>query len=85
MLAQLVTYYLRYFQEHGEAALTTICNCKVPSDILLVEYKKLPPIEEMGEKEKTEMKKYVIELFPDKSVQDKLRCCKVIYTIGSLI
>lgn len=81
----LITEYLRQFNENGEPFLKTICNCKVPSEIILSEYKKLPPIEQMGDKEKKEMKAYVIGMFPEKTITEKLICCKVIYTIGSLL
>lgn len=85
MFQEIMKYYLKEFQERGEAALITICNLSVPSQIVLSEYKKLPPIEEMPEKEKTEMKKYVIEMFPNKTVKEKLECCKIVYTVGSLL
>lgn len=81
----LLDFYLEYFQKHGEPALATICNCKVPSDVILWAYKKLPPIEAMPENEKREMKKYVIEMFPTKTTAEKLNCCRIIYTIGTLL
>lgn len=83
--APLITEYLRKFNEIGEPFLKTICNCKVPSEIMLSEYRKLPPIEQMPDKEKKEMKAYVIAMFPEKTIEEKLICCKVIYTIGTLI
>ena len=85
MFKELIAYYLGYFQEHGEPALKTICNCVVPSMIFLNEYKKLEPIEKMAEKEKKEMKQYVIENFPDKTIEQKLEICKIVYTIGTLL
>lgn len=85
MFKELLAYYLTYFQQHGEAALKTICNCVVPSKIILEAYKKLPPIESMAEKEKTEMKKYVIENFPDRTKEQQVEICKIVYTIGTLL
>ncbi len=85
MFKELLEYYLSYFQQHGESALKTICNCIVPSKIILDQYRKLPPIETMGEKEKIEMKQYVIENWPHKSTEEKVEICKVVYTIGNLL
>jgi hypothetical protein len=81
----LLKYYLDEFQKRGECVLKEICNLTVPSLVLLDAYKTLPPIEVMPEKEKTEMKKYVIEMFPNKTVKEKLECCKIVYTVGSLL
>jgi len=39
----------------------------------------------MPEGEKKELKKYVHELFPNKTVQEKLEAAKIIYTIGNLL
>lgn len=85
MFQDLITSYLRQFNEIGEPFLITLCNCVVPSKIVLEEYRKLPPIENMPDKEKKEMKAYVIQMFPEKTIAEKLICCKVIYTIGTLL
>jgi len=85
MFKELIQYYLGYFQAHGEAAIKVICNCVVPCKIILEEYRKLPPIEMMPDKNKKEMKQYVLETFPDKSVEEKLQICKVLYTVGTLL
>lgn len=84
-MKSLVYFYLGLFNTGGEKTLIAICNCRVPTMVFLEEYKKLSPIEEMPEKEKYEMKKYVISLFPNKTVQEKLDACKVIYCIGNLL
>jgi hypothetical protein len=39
----------------------------------------------MPGKEKKEMKSYVIAMFPDKTIEEKLDACKIIYTIGTLL
>lgn len=85
MFKDLIDMYLGYFAAHGEPAIVTICNCKVPSDVVLIAYKKLPPIENLSDKEKKDLKQYVIDLFPEKTIQEKLDCCKIIYTIGTLL
>lgn len=85
MASSLFDMYVGLFQAKGESMLVAICNCAVPSKVVLEEYKKLPPIETMPEKEKVEMKKYVISLFPDKTPEQKVEACKIIYTIGTLI
>jgi len=85
MFEPIAAYYLSEFNRRGEQALKDICNLKVPSEIILWEYKKLEPIEKMPEKDKKELKIYVHELFPKKTVQEKLNAAKIIYTIGSLL
>lgn len=85
MFSELVKYYLNYFNEKGEPALRTICNCIVPSKILLEEYRKLTPIEQMPDKEKKELKQFVIQMFPEKTTEEKLNCAKIVYTIGTLL
>jgi hypothetical protein len=81
----LIQYYLGEFQKHGESALKTIRNLSVPSEIILMKYKTLPAIESLGEKEKKELKRYVIDMFPEKAIAEKLKACKIIYTIGTLL
>jgi len=85
MFQELVTIYLRQFTEIGEPFLITICNCRVPSMIMLQEYAKLPPIEQMPDKDKKELKRYVIDAFPNKTIAEKLDCAKIVYTIGTLL
>lgn len=85
MLKELLQLYLDLFQKDGESVLKSICNCSIPSMVVLDAYKKLTPIEQMPEKEKKEMKQYVISLFPNKTIQEKLDACKIIYTIGTLL
>lgn len=77
--------YLDEFTKKGEPALVAICNCSVPSQVVLNAYKKLVPIEMMEEDEKRELKQYVIGLFPNKTKEEKLKACKIIYTIGTLL
>jgi hypothetical protein len=85
MFDELMQYYLSQFHERGEQAVIDICNLDVPSQIVLMEYTKLPPIETMSEDHKKEMKQYIIETFPDKSVEQKVKCAKIFYTVGTML
>lgn len=80
-----VENYLAHFQKEGESSIPFLINGAVSSRIFLIEYKKLPPIEQMPEKEKKEMKLFVIDLFPEKTEEEKVIACKILYTIGSLL
>ncbi len=77
--------YIPYFHKHGESAIPFLVNCLTSKLAFLSAYKHLPPIEEMDENEKREMKLYVLSLFPNKTVSEKLEACKIVYTIGTLI
>lgn len=85
MFAPLLSYYLNRVLEKGDDALKAICNTKVPSDIILMNYSKVEPLENRPQQEKIELWKYVVESFPEKTKEEKIRCCKVIHTIGNLI
>ena len=84
MFGKLVKYYIDYFYIHGESVLTMLCNCKVPGDIILSEYKKLPPIETLPEDEKIELYEYAKENYPNGSKDLHLRFIKIVYTVGTL-
>lgn len=77
--------FLPYFQKHGESAIPFLVDGQISSLAFLSAYRFINPIETMPEKEKKEMKQYVIELFPEKTTEQKLQACKIIYTIGSII
>lgn len=85
MYQALVSYYLKGFQERGENALQSICNCVVPSHVILVEYRKLPPIEKLPEKEKKDLWEYSKEMYPKGDKETRLRFIKIVYTIGTLL
>ncbi len=85
MFKELIQYYLYCFQQNGEAALVTICNCKVPSDIVLSEYKKMPPIESLPLEQKNELWDYAKEKYPDGDKETRLRFTKITYIIGNLL
>jgi len=81
----LLDYYLGYFQAVGEPALVTITNCKVPSDIILGEYKKMPPIESLPSEQKNELWDYAKEKYPNSDKETRLRFTRITYTIGNLL
>jgi len=78
-------FWIGEFNKFGEQVLTFQCTSTLMKKLWLDKYKSLPPIEQMLEQEKKEMKMYVTSMFPGKSVEEKLDACKIIYTIGTLI
>jgi hypothetical protein len=78
-------FWLEKFHEKGEAIMPFLVNSTLSKQLWLNKYKELPPIETMPEKEKKEMKQYVISMFPEKTIEEKLEACKIIYTIGTLL
>jgi len=78
-------YWINEFNRLGEQVLPFQCNSTLMKQLWLSKYKSLPSIETMPEKEKKEMKSYVISMFPEKSIQEKLDACKIIYTIGNCL
>ena len=78
-------YWIEQFNKFGESVLPFQCNSSLMKLLWLEKYKSLPPIEEMPPNEKKEMKAYVISMFPNKTVQEKLDTCKIIYTIGTCL
>lgn len=85
MYKGLVQIYINFFHEKGNDALKAICNCDVPSFVMLQEYSKLEPLESRPIKEKQEMWEYVKELFPDKDKETLIKNSRIIYTVGTLI
>jgi len=85
MFKELIKYYISMFQKDGQQALITLCNCKVPSDILLIEYKKLPPIEDLSVDEKNQYWEYAKEIYPTGDTETRLRLIKITYVIGTLL
>lgn len=82
---QLVDFWLGKFHAIGEPMIPFFVNCSLPRQLFLSKYKSLPPIEEMPEHEKKEMKAYVIQMFPEKTIEEKLEACKIIYCVGTLL
>lgn len=72
--------------EKGEASIKTICNCVVPTNVMLVEYSKLKiKLEDIPPEEKQKMWEEVYEMFPNKTKEERVVICKIIHTIGSLL
>ena len=81
----MTDFYLNIFHQQGEAAVIAFCNCDIPSQVFLQQYAKMPPIEDLPEHEKKELKQYVIEAFPGKSKEFMVNAAKIIHTVGNLI
>jgi len=81
----LFKHYMAEFHLSGESLIKAVCNCVVPSQIFLTKYKSITPIEELEEKDKKELWLYVSEMFPEKTKEEKLNCCRIIHTIGTLL
>lgn len=78
-------FFIQKFHEQGEAVLPFLCESSVSKMVFMAKYKTFPPIETLEPEAKTEMKKYVHEMFPGKDVHFKLQAAKIIYVIGNLI
>ena len=78
-------FWIGKFHAIGEPMIPLFVNCSLPRQLWLSKYKTIPPIEQMPDHEKKEMKAYVIAMFPDKSIEEKLEACKIIYTVGTLL
>lgn len=80
--ANLLKLYLGLFHQYGEPILIALCNCKVPSDVVLETYKKIAPI---PEENMAEMMEYAKEKYPDGDEETRLRFVKITHTIGTLL
>lgn len=79
---ELRQFWVGQFHARGEEMIPFFVNTTLSRQLWLNKYKELPPIESMNEKEKKEMKQYVIAMFPNKTTAEKLEACKIIYTVG---
>ena len=85
MFEQIVKQYANEFHRSGEEVLRAICNTDVPTKICLSYYNRhLEPIETMTEEEKKVLKITTIEMFPEKTVEQKVVAAKIIYTIAMI-
>jgi hypothetical protein len=75
--------YLPLFNKYGEPCIKSFINSSVSKMAFLSAYKKIPPIETLPDNEMGETMAYVNDLFPDKTEEEKLEACKIIYTIGN--
>ena len=81
----IVEMCLRWVSEKGEDAFLTICNCSIPSYVILLEHNKLEnKLESLPQQEKQAMWEYVHERFPTKTKEERINCCKIIHCIGEL-
>lgn len=72
--------------EKQESAVITICNCSIPSQVMLAEYGRLKfSLENLDENEKKELWDFANTNFPDKTKQQKIDVCKIVLTIGRLL
>lgn len=84
--APIIGMCLLAVHEQGESGIKTICSCKIPSDIMLSEYRRLKlNIEDLPVDEKKEMWNVAYEMFPYKTKEERINVCKIIHTIGTLI
>lgn len=86
MFDSLLRQYVEGFHKFGEEWLKAVCNCAVPSKVILEKYESLPAkLEQLSDHEKKELKTYVREMFPDKSPEEKMKAAKIVYTIGTIL
>lgn len=77
--------FIPYFHKHGEDAIPFLVNGQISSRAFLSLYKNDPtikPLDEMEDEAKRKLKKSVIALFPEKTPEQMVTACKIIYTIG---
>lgn len=80
-----MTKYLQWFKRDGESALKGLIGTDIASKTILKKYEKLTPIEDLPILEKHELWKEANRLFPLKDKEFKMKACRIIYTIGSMI
>lgn len=80
---KLFHFYLNEFYLHGEPYLKTIANCAVPSRIVRMKYKSLPPIESLEEDKRRELWEYAKECYPDETETFRIHFCQIVHCIGS--
>lgn len=82
---QLIEMCLFEALNRGDDGLGTICNCDIPSHVMMVCYSKIPPIESLATENRQQMWDFVNERFPAKTKEEKIKCCKIIYTVSVLL
>jgi hypothetical protein len=83
VLESLRQFWIGEFNKFGEGVLPFQCESSVMKIAWLDKYKNMPPFSTMPEEEKKETMKYVIDMFPDRSPEEKMEACHIIYTIGN--
>lgn len=84
-LVRLVPIYLTWWNKQGIAGLPFLIDGQVSSRVLLIEYKKIPPIESLSEEEQLDLAKFAVELYPEGTEEQRLKAAKIVYTIGTLL
>lgn len=83
---ELVGVYLLEVYNRQEDGLKTIINCSVPSHIMLVEYSKLErKLEDLSVDEKNQLWQFANENYPSKTKEEKIKVCKIVHAVGSLL
>jgi hypothetical protein len=88
MFQPLIELYLQMFLEKGGVFLKAVVNTKVPGDILVGKYstfKQEDKIDALDEDEKRKLWELAKELLPDETTAYRMRACKIIHCIGTLI
>lgn len=71
--------------EMTDQYLKFLCTSTVASNLFIHRYKDFPQLETLDPEEKTKMKRFAHELFPGTTAEFKLRACKIIHTVGSML
>lgn len=67
----------------GEDGLIALCNCDVPSKIILFDYERLEKkLDQLPRDEIEAMWEYVGANFPNKSREEKINASKIIHWVG---
>jgi len=83
---ELVGVLLLEVYNRQEEGLKSIINCTVPSHIMLVEYSKLDrKLEDLPDEEKKQLWQFAATNYPEKSKEEKIKVCKIVHTVGSLL
>lgn len=84
--AGIIGLCLLEVHEKGEQAIKTICSCSVPSHVMMVEYGKLKvKLEDLPKEERQEMWEVAHDMFPNSSKDFRIRVCRLIHVIGTLL
>lgn len=78
-------HYLQEFCKEGEPYLKTLANCMVPSRIVRMKYKEIPPIKTLSFSEKRRLVLYAREMFHNETKIFKKQFIQIVYTIGTLL
>lgn len=71
---------------NGEDSMLAACNCNIPSTVMLAEYENLEnKFDRLPKEEIESMWEYVGSRFPDKTREEKIKCCKIIHCFGELL